>query len=54
MMAKMTMPIMSASCSIALNAPVTANAAVPKISNRYMKNSTEKVYGSKLIIDKSD
>jgi len=30
--AKMIMPTMSALCSIALNAPVTANAIVPKRS----------------------
>ena len=32
MVAKMIMPTMSALCSIALNAPVTANAIVPKRS----------------------
>jgi hypothetical protein len=46
-MAKITTPIMSALRSIVLNAPVTANAMVPKISNMYMKNSTENVTCSK-------
>ena len=45
--AKIIMPTMSALCSIALNAPVTANAIVPKISKMYMKNSTGKVKWSK-------
>ena len=37
--AKMIMPTMSALCSIALNAPVTANAIVPKRSKIQMNIS---------------
>ena len=39
--AKMIMPTMSALCSIALNAPVTANAIVPKRSRMWMNGSIE-------------